>query len=176
MLPTFETARLILKPRTIDDLESCMEMDIAPQVTEYIPGKWKGSCEHLTFLKERILKSYPTGLGYWSIFPKENPTDFLGWIHLLPVQNDRKATEIGWRLKYSAWGNGYATEAAQVIITHAFSIADFNRIVAYTHSANNRSIKMMNRLGLKYIADFIYNGKTPSLYYEIRREKYHQKV
>lgn len=38
MLPTFETVRLILKPRTIDDLESCIEMDIAPQVTEYIPG------------------------------------------------------------------------------------------------------------------------------------------
>ena len=138
MLPTFETVRLILKPRTIDDLESCIEMDIAPQVTEYIPGEWNGSYEHLTFLKERIL------------------------------------TEIGWRLKYSAWGNGYATEAAQVIIAHAFSIADFNRIVAYTHSANNRSIKMMNRLGLKYIDDLIYNGKTPS-FYEIRREKYYQK-
>ena len=114
-------------------------------------------------------------LGYWSIFSKENPINFLGWIHLLPVKDDRQATEIGWRLKYSAWGNGYATEAAQVIIAHAFSIADFNRIVAYTHSANNRSIKMMNRLGLKYIDDLIYNGKTPSLFYEIRREKYYQK-
>jgi len=175
MLPTFETVRLILKPRTIDDLESCIEMDIAPQATEYIPGEWNGSYEHLTFLKERILKSYPSGLGYWSIFSKENPINFLGWIHLLPVKDDRQATEIGWRLKYSAWGNGYATEAAQVIIAHAFSIADFNRIVAYTHSANNRSIKMMNRLGLKYIDDLIYNGKTPSLFYEIRREKYYQK-
>lgn len=108
-------------------------------------------------------------------FSKENPINFLGWIHLLPVKDDSQATEIGWRLKYSAWGNGYATEAAQVIIAHAFSIADFNRIVAYTHSANNRSIKMMNRLGLKYIDDLIYNGKTPSLFYEIRREKYYQK-
>ena len=42
MLPTFETVRLILKPRTIDDLESCIEMDIAPQVTEYKPGEWNG--------------------------------------------------------------------------------------------------------------------------------------
>lgn len=38
MLPAFETARLILKPRTIDDLENCVGMDINPQVTEYIPG------------------------------------------------------------------------------------------------------------------------------------------
>ena len=170
MLPVIETDRLILKPRTIDDLESCMKMDIVPQVTQYIPGEWNGSYEHRSFLKERILKSYPPGLGYWSVFLKDAPADFIGWIHLLPVQDDRQTAEIGWRLKYSAWGNGYATEAAQTIITYAFNIANFNRIVAYTHSGNSRSIKMMNRLGLRYVADFIYNSETPSLFYEIRRE------
>ena len=125
--------------------------------------------------KRENFEILPLWLRILVYFSKENPINFLGWIHLLPVKDDRQATEIGWRLKYSAWGNGYATEAAQVIIAHAFSIADFNRIVAYTHSANNRSIKMMNRLGLKYIDDLIYNGKTPSLFYEIRREKYYQK-
>lgn len=89
MLPTFETVRLILKPRTIDDLESCIEMDIAPQVTEYIPGEWNGSYEHLTFLKERILKSYPSGLGYWSIFSKEID----GFYHYF----SKKRTAIRWR-------------------------------------------------------------------------------
>ncbi len=176
MLPTLETERLTLKPRTIEDLNSCVEMDTTPQVTEYISGEWNGSYGHITFLKERILKSYPSGLGYWSIFANENPTDFLGWIHLLPVENDRQAAEIGWRLKYPAWGNGYATEAAQAIIIYAFNTAKINRIVAYTHSANSRSIKMMNRLGLKYVTDFIYEGKTPSLFYEIEKNKYHQKV
>lgn len=171
MLPAFETARLILKPRTIDDLENCVGMDINPQVTEYIPGEWNGSCRHIAFLKERILKPYPPGLGYWSVFLKDNPADFLGWIHLLPLPEDRQAAEIGWRLKHSVWGNGYATEAARIIMAYAFKVADFNRIVAYTHSANKRSIKMMNTLGLEYVADFIYDGKTPSLSYEIRREK-----
>lgn len=170
MLPTFETTRLILKPRTIDDLDNCIEMDITPQVTEYIPGEWNGSHRHIAFLKERILKTYPKGLGYWSIFLKDNPTRFLGWIHLLPVQDDRQATEIGWRLMYSAWGNGYATEAARAIIAYTFKKTNFSRIVAYTHYANNRSIKMMDRLGFKYIADFMYDGKTPSLSYEIREK------
>ncbi len=68
MLPTFETSRLILKPRTINDLDNCVEMDMNPKVTEYIPGKWDGSCIHIDFLKERISKTDPLGLGYWSIF------------------------------------------------------------------------------------------------------------
>ena len=50
MLPTFETDRLILKTRTIHDLESCIMMDIDPKVTKYIPGVWNGSHEHIVFL------------------------------------------------------------------------------------------------------------------------------
>lgn len=173
MLPKFETDRLILKPCTIDDLESCIKMDIDPKVTEYIPGEYNGSHKHIAFLKERILQSYPLGLGYWSIFSKDSPTDFIGWIHLLPVQDKIQAVEIGWRLKYLAWGNGYATEAAREIIMYAFKIADFNQIVAYTHSDNKRSKEVMKRLGFRYISDFIYNGKIPSSSYEIRRKEYY---
>lgn len=173
MLPTFETDRLILKPRTIDDLENCIKMDIDPKVTEYISGIWNGSHKHIAFLKERILESYPLGLGYWSIFLRDNPTDFIGWIHLLSVQDNMQAAEIGWRLKHLAWGNGYATEAARTIITHAFETADINQIVAHTHSANNRSKAVMKRLGFKYITDFIYKGKIPSSSYEVGREEYY---
>ncbi|WP_229058710.1 MULTISPECIES: GNAT family N-acetyltransferase [Parabacteroides] len=114
MLPTLKTTRLMLKPRTMNNFGSCLEMDKDTEVTEYIPGVWNGSEKHIAFLRERISKSYPLGLGYWSIFSKDDPTDFLGWVHLLPSPDDEGATEIGWRLKRSAWSNGYATEAAQV--------------------------------------------------------------
>lgn len=82
MLPKFETDRLILKPRTIDDLESCIKMDIDPKVTEYIPGEYNGSHKHIAFLKERILQSYPLGLGYWSIFQRiVQPILSVGYIY-----------------------------------------------------------------------------------------------
>ena len=68
---TFETPRLLLKPRTMDDLENCIKMDVHPLVTHYIPGIWDGSTKHITFLKEKILFPYPTGLGYWSILDKK---------------------------------------------------------------------------------------------------------
>nr|WP_303776829.1 GNAT family N-acetyltransferase [Bacteroides intestinalis] len=103
-----------------------------PKVTEYIPGKWDGSCIHIDFLKERISKTDPLGLGYWSIFLKDNPDDFLGWIHLLPLQNDKQAAEIDWRLKHSVWGNGYATEAARMIVAYTFKTAVFDRLFSYT--------------------------------------------
>lgn len=62
MLPTLRTNRLILKPRTMDDLKEYVEMDLNPEVTQYIPGIWDGSQKHISFLEERIMKSYPPGL------------------------------------------------------------------------------------------------------------------
>lgn len=169
MLPTFETDRLILKPRTTEHLEECLKMDKDPEVTKYIPGVWDGGQEHIAFLRKRIAKSYPPGLGYWSIFSKDNSEEFLGWVHLLPTQNDEQTTEIGWRLKRGAWGKGYVTEAARTIFAYAFGMIGSERLVAETHSENYRSKKVMERLGFKYIRDFMYEDKIPSSSYEIKK-------
>ena len=47
MLPTLETDRLILMPRTTEHLEECLEMDKDPEVTKYILGVWDGGQEHI---------------------------------------------------------------------------------------------------------------------------------
>lgn len=169
MVQIIETNRLILKPRTMDNLRQCVEMDVDSEVTKYIPGVWDGSSKHIALLEERITTSYPSGFGYWSIFPKDNPLNFLGWVHLLPIQDNNIIAEIGWRLKRSTWGEGYAIESARAILTYAFEIIGLERVVAYTHAENIRSKKMMKRLEFKYITDFVYNGGIPSSSYEITK-------
>lgn len=164
MLQTIETTRLILSPRTMEHFEECVKMDIDRFVTKYIPGVWDGSCEHRENLKNRITKSYPNGLGYWSIFSKDNPDTFLGWIHLLPDQDN---VEIGFRLIFDAWGNGYATEASMAILEYAFETLGYQKVIAYTHADNKRSKGLMERLGFRHIADFMYKDETLSSAYEI---------
>lgn len=172
MLPILETDRLILRPRAMDDLGSCVDMDKDPEVTEYLPGVWDGGPEHMAFLEERITKSYPAGLGYWSVFPKDNPSDFLGWVHLLPAEEDERTTDIGWRFRRSAWGKGYATEAAKIILDYAFETIGSGRVTASTLSTNDRSKRMMDRLGMRYVADFMYDGRLPSSSYRITGQEY----
>ena len=136
-------------------------------------GRIQRFAQTYCFFKRENLAILSFGLGILVYFSKNSPTDFIGWIHLLPVQDKIQAVEIGWRLKYLTCGNGYATEAAREIITYAFKIADFNQIVAYTHSDNKRSKEVMKRLGFRYISDFIYNGKIPSSSYEISKKEYY---
>ena len=79
MLPVFETARLFLRPRTAADIEACMAMDRDPEVTKYLPGPWQDPEAHRRFVTARMEADFGPGLGYWSIFAREQPDLFLGW-------------------------------------------------------------------------------------------------
>ncbi len=61
--------------------------------------------------------------------------------------------EIGYRLIRSVWGNGYATEAAIAVRDHAFTVLNLTRLVALIEPVNNRSIRVAEKLGMKYEKD-----------------------
>lgn len=149
MLPTFDTQRLILRPRTMADLEDSMAMDRDPEVTRYVPGPWHDPVEHRRFVTARIETNFGPGLGYWSIFAKQQPDLFLGWVLLIPDDAVGPDIEIGWRLNRHAWGKGYATEAARPLILHAFNTIGIDRIIAEIHPDNAASIHVAQKIGLE---------------------------
>ena len=57
--------------------------------------------------------------------------------------------EIGWRLREDAWGHGYATEAATVVLDLAFRVHRMDRVVSRTDVANEASIRVMRKLGMR---------------------------
>jgi RimJ/RimL family protein N-acetyltransferase len=58
--------------------------------------------------------------------------------------------ELAWRLAFDQWGNGYATEAARAVIEHGFSHTQLDEIIAVTNIDNERSRRVMVRLGMLY--------------------------
>jgi RimJ/RimL family protein N-acetyltransferase len=155
MLETFETNRLILRERTLEDIESCIEMDRDPQVVKYIPeianlviGSLANEEEHRKFVKERIETEYPKGMGYWTIETKGENKGFIGWIMLIPIDMVGPEIEIGWRLRSKYWGKGYATEAAKAILRYAFDILEIKELVADIHQLNKGSMRVAEKIGL----------------------------
>jgi RimJ/RimL family protein N-acetyltransferase len=146
-LPTFRTARLTLRPRTVADTDSCLAMDRDPAVTRFVAGPWSDPVRHRAFVEARTAGPYPPGLGYWTIL---HPYDgFLGWALLIPLVPGEQAVEIGWRLRRAAWGQGYATEAARPVLHHGFVTLGLPEISAVIDPANAASCAVARKIGLQ---------------------------
>lgn len=141
------TARLCLRPRTLDDYDACLAMDRDPEVTRFIDGPWADAAAHEAFLHDRMTRDWGEGLGYWSIFRREEPDGFLGWVFLVPHPG---GIEIGWRLVRAAWGQGYASEAAAAMLAHAFGTLGARQVVAAgIHPDNIGSQRVAEKLGMR---------------------------
>jgi RimJ/RimL family protein N-acetyltransferase len=56
--------------------------------------------------------------------------------------------EVGWRLARSAWGHGYATEAALASLAFGFETLELPEILAVTTATNLRSQAVMRRISM----------------------------
>lgn len=157
-MPGFETSRLLLRPRMMADFEACLSMDRDREVTKFIPGPWNDPQKHEAFLTERIEQSFGMGLGYWSVFPRQQPDRFAGWILLIPYDGAGPEIEIGWRLNRSAWGKGFATEAARPVVEHAFRTLGLDRIVADIDPDNLSSSRVAEKIGMKFTGIGTHDG------------------
>ena len=125
--------------------------------------------------KDVILFDYYSTLegnrfGYYTIFPKEGD-QWLGHCYFAPRlctpeervrfgSTLRNSTpyqafelEIGWAIGISYRHQGYATEAAQALVDHAFQEIHVPRIVAFTEQSNPQSVNVMQRLGMQIDLD-----------------------
>lgn len=60
------------------------------------------------------------------------------------------AVEIGWRLDYNYWGQGYAVEGAKAVLRYGFETLHLPKIVSFTTVTNIRSRRVMEKIGLTH--------------------------
>jgi RimJ/RimL family protein N-acetyltransferase len=100
------------------------------------------------------------GFGKWAVeIPGVAP--FAGSVGLAVPPFEASFTpciEVGWRLAREHWGQGYATEAARAALEFGFAQMGLKEIVAFTVPANTRSIRVMEKLGMRFEGEFDHPG------------------
>ena len=147
-----ETRRLRLRCWETKDAEPFAELCADPEVMRYFP-------ETLTREKSDLLisrcreKQASDGFSLSAAEVKATG-EFLGFVGLsrpsyaAPLPFD-PCVEIGWRLKRSAWGKGYASEAAKAWLRFGFETIGLDEVVAFTTAANEPSRRVMERIGMR---------------------------
>ena len=159
-----QTERLVLRRFTADDVDLLVELDSDPEVMLYING---GSPTPRREVEDDILPAFLAyyrrgpGYGFWAMERSSDGT-FLGWVHFRPDHNSpADEPELGYRLRRSAWGEGYAAEASRAVIDRGFNEFGVRRVVAFTMAVNLASRRVMEKAGLRYVRSFHANWPFP---------------
>lgn len=145
------TPRLRLRTWTDADRDDLAQMMADPDVMHDYGGPIDRS------ESDRKLDEYTGGFirdGYsrWLIETSGPNPEFVGYAGVAAhTESDHPLgphSDIGWRLIRQAWGNGYATEAANAALDDVFSRIGLAEVVSYTSAENSRSQAVMSRLNL----------------------------
>jgi RimJ/RimL family protein N-acetyltransferase len=156
-----ETPRLSLRDWKPEDKAPFVRINSDPMIMEYFPRTLSEKDSERIF--KRFQKQFKErGYGPYALELKKTG-EFIGFCGLLDVPAEMvfaPAVEIAWRLDYEFWGKGYATEAAQAVITYAFDHLGLEEIVAYAVHDNTGAIRIMEKIGMSRDAgaDFTYPG------------------
>jgi len=152
-----ETERLVLRRLTEDDARDLFELDSDPEVMRYLTGGIPHTWEDIV---DRVLPHYLSfydrfdHYGFWAAIERATGA-FIGWFHFRPYRPAPHETELGYRLRRSAWGKGYATEGSRALIEKGFAELGVTKVVAETLAANTRSRRVMEKLGMRLEAQFV---------------------
>jgi RimJ/RimL family protein N-acetyltransferase len=177
-----ETERLILRQFTADDVDNLVELDSDPEVMRYVGGTATPRAvladDHLPYYLEYYEKS--DRYGFWAVIEKASG-DFLGWFHFRPGEGaGPEEPELGYRLRQTAWGKGYATEGSRALLCKGFSEMGVERVTASAAEANTASWRVMEKVGMTRVRAFLYTGTgepyDESVEYAITRDEWERQV
>lgn len=152
-----ETPRLLLRQFTEADALLILQLNNEPGVLQYIPEQELEREEQaLKVLVDIILPQYKNHLGRWAVHTKDN-NEFIGWCGLKWLK-ETDEIDLGYRYKPSAWGKGYATEAAQYTLNYGLQQLQLKKIVAHAHIDNIASQKVLEKIGMQFVGEGVQDG------------------
>lgn len=160
-----ETERLLLRTFSTEDAGLIYELNREPDVTRFTGDPINDIAHAQQVLDQIILPQYVLyNHGRWAVHTKP-ALEFIGWSGL-KSRPERNEIDLGYRFLKSAWGKGYATEAAFACIKYGFEKLGLKRIVGRAMPGNIASLKVLEKCGMTYIGEDIVDDH-PAKTYEI---------
>lgn len=150
-----ETARLRLRMFTPADLDRLCEMTRDPEVMRYIGYGHPLSREETLANLNMIMNTFRRrGFGRWAMVRRDTGA-LIGYCGL-SAKNPEVGVEVAYLLAREEWGKGLALEAGRASLRYGFETLGADAIAGLTLQGNERSCRVLERLGMRFVRNAYY--------------------
>jgi RimJ/RimL family protein N-acetyltransferase len=149
-LTVIETQRLVLRRLGTDDAEFILDLLNQPSFLRYIGDKEvRNNEDAIRYIQTGPVASYERfGFGLYLVELKETGVS-IGICGLLK-RDSLPDVDIGFAFLPSYWSRGYGLESAAAVMTYGREALGLRRIVAITSPDNDASIRLLEKIGLRF--------------------------
>ena len=146
-----ETERLILRRFSNEDAEFVLRLLNEPSFLTNIGDKGVRTLEDAqTYIRTGPVASYERfGFGTYLVELKESGAS-IGLCGLIK-REQLSDVDVGFAFLPAFWSKGYASEAASAVVAYGKDVLGIGRIVAITSPDNSGSIRVLEKLGLRFV-------------------------
>lgn len=161
-----ETQRLQLREFSLSDVAFIVELVNTPGWLKFIGDRGiKTQEQAAVYLETGPMKSYQEhGYGLWLVERKDS-REKIGMCGIIKRESF-ESPDIGFAFLPAYTGKGYAREIAQATLNYALNDLKLPKLLGISKSDNQRSIKVLEEIGLKFVQPFHFpDNKDPLFLY-----------
>ncbi len=170
-----KTQRLTLAPFVDGHVESMHALSVDPEVRRYL---FKDQIIPRTEVEAMVASSKTSfadiGCGFYALFISEqgNPAEgeFAGFCGVRAFENGNDI-ELLLGINPAIWGRGLGMEAAREVLRHCFEECALEKVVAAADTPNQRSIRVLQKLGMSFRERREWHG-WDTMFYEITAQEF----
>jgi ribosomal-protein-alanine N-acetyltransferase len=148
--PVLETLRLQLRPLGLSDALEIQKnagmREIADTMISLPHPYPVGEAERYISQKQNERED---GSSVTFVIWKKVEKEFCGLIEVRDIDHEHSQGEMSFWLIVKAWGQGYMTEAVQVIVRYGFEVLSLNRLYAYHMLRNPATGQVLHKNGFR---------------------------
>ena len=147
IIPEIQTARLLMRGFTDDDLDELAAISADPEVTRWV-GDEDGLSREETWRRIAYFLGHwhLRGFGQWALVERDSGK-LVGRAGLLRPEA-WPGLEVGWLVAREHWGRGFAPEAGRASMEWARTELGADHIISLIEDENVRSARVAEKLGM----------------------------
>lgn len=162
VIEAFAAARLHASMLAQDDLDDMIRLHSDPEVSQFLGGVWLPAVT-ARYVDTNIRHWVDHGFGLWTFRAEDGAFRGRAGLRFLDLDGVREV-ELAYAFERSAWGRGFATEVATVLVGMWRQHCAAETLVAVVARENRASQRVLSKVGFRHERDTLFRDTDVAIF------------